>query len=342
MKLRVGIVGLGPAWKQRHRLALKALSDRFEVKAICAEVSALAEQAAREFNAAPVDGFRALANREDIDAILVFSPEWFGHLPVLAACDAEKAVYCTSTFDFAPAEAAEIRRRVELSGVSFMAEFPRRLAPATIRLKELIATRLGKPQLLFCHARVIPDPSGRKNAVTSRPGMRGLVELVDWCRYVVGFDPSSVTAIEHARPDLTTDYQMMSLDFSPGDALGTGPVAQISSGSYIPPAWPEAVAFRPPAALQVSCERGVAFIDLPSSLVWFDEAGRHHESLESERPVGEQLLVQFYQSVTSLIRRTASLDDSFRALHIVDKASESFETRHRVRLFENWDPRRFS
>ena len=30
MKLRVGIVGLGPAWKQRHRLALKALSDRFE------------------------------------------------------------------------------------------------------------------------------------------------------------------------------------------------------------------------------------------------------------------------------------------------------------------------
>lgn len=340
MKLRVGIVGLGAAWKQRHRLALKALSDRFEVKAICAEVAALAEQAAREFHATPVDGFRALANREDIDAVLVFSPEWFGHLPVLAACDSEKAVYCTSTFDFAPEEAAEIRRRVERSGVSFMAEFPRRLAPATLRLKELIATRLGKPQLLFCHARVFADPSGKKNAAAARPGMRGLVELVDWCRYVVGFDPSSVMAVQHARADGSTDYQMMSLDFSRPDALGTGPVAQISSGSYIPPAWPEAVAFRPPAALQVSCERGIAFIDLPAGLVWFDEAGRHVESLESERPVGEQLLVQFYQSVTSLIRRTANLDDSFRALHIVDKASESFEQCSRINLFESWDPNR--
>jgi predicted dehydrogenase len=340
MKLRVGIVGLGAAWKQRHRLALKALSDRFEVKAICAEVSALAESAAREFNAAPVDGFRALALREDIDAVLIFSPEWFGHLPVLAACDAEKAVYCTSTFDFAPEEAAEIRRRVEQSGISFMAEFPRRLAPATIRLKELIATRLGKPQLLFCHARVIADSSGKKNAATTRPGMRGLVELVDWCRYVVGFDPSSVMAIQHICPDQSTDYQMMSLDFSRDGKLGSGPVAQISSGSYIPPSWPEAVAFRPPAALQVSCERGVAFIDLPAGLVWFDEAGRHVESLESERPVGEQLLVQFYQSVTSLIRRTSSLDDSFRALHIVDRASESFEKCQRTNLFEGWDPNR--
>lgn len=338
MKLRVGIVGLGPAWKQRHRLALKALSDRFEVKAICAEVGALAEQAAREFNAVAVDGFRALAARRDIDAVLIFSPEWFGHLPVLAACDADKAVYCTSTFDFAPEEAAEIRRRVERSGVSFMAEFPRRLAPATIRLKELIATRLGKPQLLFCHARVNGDSGGKRNATVPRPGMRGLVELVDWCRYVIGFDPTSVVAVQHFRPDKSTDYQMMSLDFSKPGELGMGPVAQISSGSYIPPSWPEAVAFRPPAALQVSCERGVAFIDLPASLVWFDEAGRHVESLESERPVGEQLLVQFYQSVTSLIRRTANLDDSFRALHIVDKAMESFETQRRVPLFENWDP----
>ena len=61
MKLRVGIVGLGQAWETRHRPALRALSDRFEVKAVCCEVAHLAQQAARDFSAAEVDGFRALA-----------------------------------------------------------------------------------------------------------------------------------------------------------------------------------------------------------------------------------------------------------------------------------------
>ena len=40
-----------------------------------------------------------------------------------------------------------------------------------------------------------------------------------------------------------------------------------------------------------------------TTLVWFDTAGRHQESLDSERPVGEQLLTHFYRSVTSLVRQ---------------------------------------
>ena len=45
-----------------------------------------------------------------------------------------------------------------------MAEFPRRHAPATLRLKELIATRLGQPRLLFCHQRSVADTPGRSAA----------------------------------------------------------------------------------------------------------------------------------------------------------------------------------
>jgi predicted dehydrogenase len=39
--------------------------------------------------------------------------------------------------------------RVESSGIAFMAELSRRHAPATVRLKELIATQLGRPKMLF-------------------------------------------------------------------------------------------------------------------------------------------------------------------------------------------------
>ena len=153
MKLRVGLVGVGEGWESRHRPALRSMSDRFEVRAVCAEVALRAELVAREFGAVCVDGYRALIQRDDIDAVLILSPQWYGPLPILAACDASKAVYCAAALDREPQLAREVRDRVDKAGIAFMAELPRRHAAATLRLKELIATRLGQPRLLFCHRR---------------------------------------------------------------------------------------------------------------------------------------------------------------------------------------------
>ncbi|MHB0956140.1 MAG: Gfo/Idh/MocA family protein [Pirellulaceae bacterium] len=335
MRLRVGVVGLGTAWQLRHRAALLALGDRFDVRAVCAEVAARAEQVAMEFGACAVDGFRALTSRDDIDAVLVLTAEWYGPLPILSACESGKAVYCAAALDIDPRRASEVRERVEKSGVAFMAELPRRHSPATLRLKELIATTLGEPRLLFCHER---QKQGESNGCAPQrhrcpTAVRDLLELVDWCRYVVGKEPTSVMGVCHEQGEVSVDYQMMSLDFtSPDKPLGTGTLAQISCSRYLRSNWPEAVAFRPPAELQVCCERGVAFVDLPSTLVWFDEAGRHQESLGSERPVGEQLLMQFHRAVTSLVRKTGDLEDAYRALHVVLAAQESGRTGHRVGL----------
>jgi predicted dehydrogenase len=335
MKLRVGLVGVGNAWEMRHRPALRALSDRFEVRAVCEPVARRAEIAAGDFGADAVDGFRALAEREDIDAMLVLSGQWYGALPILAACDAGKAVYCAAALDFDANQARQIRERVQASGVAFMAEFPRRQAPATLRLKELIATRLGHPRLLFCHQRVPTESHNGHRAAISDPvsRMHDLVELVDWCRYVAGCEPTSVLGLTHVSQSEPTeiDYEMMSLDFAETQP-GTKITAQISSGRYMPACWPEAVAYRPPAALQVACEDGIAFIDLPSTLVWFDRAGRHMESLDSERPVGEQMLSQFHRAVTSLVRSTSGLEDAYRAMLIVQQAHHSHAEGCRIKL----------
>ena len=333
MKLRVGLVGVGEGWESRHRPALRSMSDRFEVRAVCAEVALRAELVAREFGAVCVDGYRALIQRDDIDAVLILSPQWYGPLPILAACDASKAVYCAAALDMEPQLAREVRDRVDKAGIAFMAELPRRHAAATLRLKELIATRLGQPRLLFCHRRkAIPNTNGPNHRKCLTEAVhRDLIELVDWCRYVVGSDPSSVVGVCYGPSSHGKEgqYRMMSLDFAAnGDAMG--PVAQISSGYYLPPEWTEAITFRPPAALQVYCEHGVAFVDLPATLIWFDEAGRHMESLETERPVGEQLLALFYRAVTSLVRRTNELEDAYRALSIVLGAEESVREGRRV------------
>ena len=226
MKLRVGLVGLGNAWEVRHRPALRALSDRFEVRAVCEPVAHRAEIAARDFGADAVDGFRALAERDDIDAVLVLSGQWFGALPILAACDAGKAVYCAAALDFDPTQARQIKQRVEASGVAFMAEFPRRQAPATLRLKELIATQLGQPAAVVLPSarahRAAPRPAGRRRP-TPVSRTHDLVELVDWCRYVAGCEPTSVLGLTHVSQTRAEeiDYEMMSLDFSGPSRPGT-------------------------------------------------------------------------------------------------------------------------
>ena len=201
-----------------------------------------------------------------------------------------------------------------------MAELPRRHAAATLRLKELIATRLGPPRLLFCHLRVaIPELSGplRNRCLTART-THDLIELVDWCRYVVGSEPTSVVGVHYTPvrespgrpvPDDEPRFRRRSPvpDRVRWHRLAAATTCRLNGR--------EAITFRPPAALQVCCENGVAFVDLPANLVWFDQAGRHMESLETERPVGEQLLALFHRAVTSLVRKTNELEDAYRALH---------------------------
>jgi len=336
MKLRVGLVGLGDAWQHKFRPALCTLSDWFEVRGVYDQVGHRARQVASEFGTTAVDGFRTLLGREDIDAALLLAAQWYGTLPILAACGSGKAVYCGAELDLIPEEAERIKRSVEEAGIAFMAEFPHRQSPATLRLKELIATRLGPPQLLFCHRGRGARPN--VNHVPEKPLQRAfdqeLIGLIDWCCFVVGEQPAEVTGLVHTRADdsLEEDYQMLTLHFSDREHPGTGAVAQISCGRYVPDQWHEAITYRPLAALQISCKQGIAFVDLPSTLIWFDERGRHQESLENERPVGEQLLAQFHRIVTSPVHKTSDLEDACRALSIAKAARQSHSQGRRIAL----------
>ncbi len=332
MKLRLGLIGLSQDWRQRHLPALRMLSDRFEVVGVYNAVTSLADNVAREFEAERFTGFREMLAHPAIDAVMFLESSWYETIPMHAACDFGKAIYCGSEIDIAPHQAESLRNSVERSGVAFMAEFPRRLAPASLRLKELIATRLGKPELLFCHSRLSTDSVPHRETRSLRARMdRELVELIDWCSFVVGRPIRSVQANQHlsgvegSQDGLSPDYLALSLDLSAEDRRCATTLAQISCGTYIPSSWHEASNFRTPAELQVCCENGLAFLDLPNSLIWFDEAGRHQESLESELSVGQQLLTHYHRAVTSLFRKMADLEDVVRGLKTLQLARESIQ-----------------
>lgn len=381
MKLRVGLIGLGEQWQTMHRPALRMLTERFDVRAIYCTVAKLAENAVSEFQADPVDGFEVMVHRDDIDAVLILEPTWLGHLPALAACKAGKAIYWASGLDFDPMGDAPFRNCVEESGIAFMASFPKRFAPATLRLKELIATSLGQPRLLFCHKR-ISSPEQQTFEQTRTQMRSELIELIDWCSYVVAGQSESVMSA-NCLPSDPWDYRALSLRFNTGRAAApvelpaaaaeiwespanftasrdpipaagaigsrtpndppptsgrpTAPVpsavtAQISCGNYIPAKWQEAIGFRPPAGMQVCCQHGVAFIDLPGTLVWFDDAGRHQELLDGETPVGEKMLGQFHRAVTSLVRNLSGLEDAFAASAVLRAAEQSSQEGRRIQM----------
>ncbi len=250
MKLRVGLIGLGDQWESRHRPALLALADRFDVRAICCEVAQKGERVARDFGAVAIDGFRAMINRDDVEAVLALAPDWVGPLPILAACEAGKAIYSSAALDIAPEQVSEIRRRVEESGVAFMAELPRRFSPATIRLKELMATKLGRATQMFCHERMTTEAqiSHLRRGKFCPLTWRSLMEQVDWCCYLVNRDPTSVISSIH-RPVVNnhgTFYQAVTLGFDPVAEGQNSASAQLSVGYYMPASWKEALSFRRP------------------------------------------------------------------------------------------------
>ena len=80
--------------------------DRFELRAVYGSVAALADQVAREFQAEREDSFRRLIQRSDIDAILMLESDWYGLLPIEAACEFGKAVFCGSSVHLDPDEGA--------------------------------------------------------------------------------------------------------------------------------------------------------------------------------------------------------------------------------------------
>ena len=113
MKLRVGLVGLGSNWEVRHRAALRSLSDRYEVRAIFDQWRCGPNK--RRANSTPTrsTAFARWRRRDDIDAVLMLSPQWYGCLPILAACDAGKAIYCAFSMELDLSKARQVKERVE-------------------------------------------------------------------------------------------------------------------------------------------------------------------------------------------------------------------------------------
>jgi predicted dehydrogenase len=318
----VGVIGLGRLWETRHKPSLARLSDRFRVVAVYDQVARRAELEAAQLGCAASQGLAALIGRPDVDAVYLLTPQWFGLHPIRLACAEQKAVYCALPLAGDRGELEALTGLVDANRIVFMPEFARRCYPATLRLKELLETRLGPPRLivgqswLFNFDRyAVPGPTTQiaPAPLAIDPGSY----LLDWCHFLFQAYPTSVwgdrrTVIPGPRDDgnapggtdAASDFETFAVDY-PG---GAG--ARISYGRYHRGPWGEASRFLPPQGFQVFAERGAAWIELPDRVQWSDSTGIHEERLPLEPTVGDVLNDQFHRLVLGEGVRAPTIRDA--------------------------------
>jgi hypothetical protein len=175
--------------------------------------------------------------------------------------------------------------------------------------------------------------------------MVNAMELAGELGSLLRIDRALERAVAEARRQFLAEEQLQLPGFAkPPRQLGFD-LSDVSDASFFDSAEERIVAAlaayaaQAPASMTVrrrlfaeDASQGIAFIDLPAGLVWFDTAGRHQESLDADRSVGEQMLFQFHRKVTSLVRPESSLDDVLRAMRVVQAATTSQNEGRRVYL----------
>jgi predicted dehydrogenase len=328
VRLRVGVIGLGRLWETRHKPALIRLRDRFQVTAVYDQVMRRAELEAGQLGCAAAEGLVALVERPDVDVVYVLTPQWFGLYPIEIAVAAKKPIYCALTLANETRELESLAAQVESSGVPFMPEFARRFYPATLRLRELLATKLGPPRLILGQNRLFgfdrygqPGPTTQMAPAPLRidPGSY----LLDWCSFLFQAQTSAVQGFagvvlpSACEGGAFSDFESFVVEYEGGG------MAQMAFGRYHRIPWGEASRFLPQTGFQVYAERGAAWLELPDRIQWSDADGTHDERLPLEPTVGDVLSDQFHRLVRGDQSLAPTIHDALAIAHRVADLSQS-------------------
>jgi predicted dehydrogenase len=141
-KIRVGIVGASPGKgfaAISHLPALQALPD-FEIVAVCTSSQQSADAAAKHYGVSLAFADPAkLAAHPDVDLVTVSVKVPDHYIPVMAAIDAGKHVYCEWPLGRDTAEAIRLRDAAERKGIRHAVGLQGQMSPAINYVKDLIA-----------------------------------------------------------------------------------------------------------------------------------------------------------------------------------------------------------
>jgi hypothetical protein len=148
--------------------------------------------------------------------------------------------------------------------------------------------------------------------------------MADWLRFVFARDPTSTRSLGEYKIGHGPSRGFETLIAEFGDSA----VGQATVRRFLQPRWTEAAEFRRPPGFQVVAEHGMASLEMPGEITWFDESGRHDESLEMDRPLGELLADRFYRIIVHGLNPSPGLADMEWARRMVLDARQPRGQQH--------------
>ncbi len=145
--VRIAMVGAGAVADYHHVPGIR-VDPRAELVAVCDPNQELLQQRQRDWGPVrTVTDYQEIAAADDIDAVIIATPN-FTHKPITLACAAAgKHVMCEKPLGVSFTESAEMYRAARDAGIRHMTAFTYRFAPSMRYLRELLVDgQLGTPR----------------------------------------------------------------------------------------------------------------------------------------------------------------------------------------------------
>ena len=351
--VRLAILGLGPAWDIRYAPAVERMrrAGRISVAGVFDSVFTRAHHAASHFETCPASGVRSLLERTTVDAVLILERGWQDRYPINVAFELGKPTLIASSLGEDIGLLESLCSHVKERGITAMPEFSRRYTPATCRLNELIATRLGPAEHLTIDA-VLPTPDIHGKIPGQTTGFDFLIGLLDWCRYILRSEPVVIDTrpFGGSTQSQQQDY-LVQIGFRRRQSDARAPRAQLrirgpatfsqsnrpaanSSVDNNPekPATADTENSVPQLLFEVECANGRAILESSCEITWTLGERTHIESLASERSEIEVILDQFCRRVVGGLIPAPDLSDVLRNMTIARAVADSRTTNAPVLL----------
>ena len=275
----LGIVGGGPAWEARYRAAVLALT-RGRVAAVFSPQPCDGEVLAQETGGQLFHSLRRLISHPGVKALLILESGWSREWAIELATAKQMPVLVASPVDEALPHVVSSLAEQEAEGAVIVPGALLRATPATLRLRELVATKLGRIQYLDVEL-----------TMTSTSVDSQVVEVIDWCRSLLN---STVTDLHREdRPEGDT------LVMSCGGRSSSTPPLHIEirlAGAELRGTVPTGLDAAFPH-VHIQCQHGEAELLSETHIRWKTPTETGHETLENDRPAEQVLLDLFLRRV---------------------------------------------
>jgi len=303
-RVGLGLIGLGPSWELLYRSAIDRLQNRLTIRLVYDTVEARARSVAADFETEPVASLHQMLTRPTLQGLLVLDPGWLGAGALHSIAHSGKPVYLATPV---LRQGAELHRMLQgqsamtsshgysqIPDDRWMPELRLRFTPASCRLRELIATKLGpvKDIQIECN----PDTD-----VTE------IAQIIDWCADLMG-QMLVVTKegcgskhfglpvhFEIPKPKSKSDTRTVSLNCSKQGGGGL--------------------------RCDITCVRGTATVRDRAWIRWENSQESAEECLQDERSEIEILIDQFCRRALGGLNPVGRLEEFSKALQVAESLS---------------------